>query len=259
MESTEKQKDRSPNYPSISLEAAYDAVQKLHESDGTSPVPQEALIQNLGHKMMSGPARSKIAAVRQYGLIESAGGGKIRVSDRALPLFYHQPQEREFRATLKDLALMPPLFGQLYGQYAQASENTLRLHLVRERKFSPEGAKRLARVFKDTLTFAKLSGQSYNRPESEAEDEIAPEPETTGGSVGEPPVRSLPRTGVHPVPVEAGALSVDYLPHGLPTRVTFARRPTPRTIQRLIDYLKMLKDDFADEPGEATTTSEVAD
>src|ERR1035437_7339197 len=164
-------KDRSPNYPALSLEAALDAVRKLHKDDGTTPVPQETLARYAGHGKMSGPARSKIAGIRQYGLIDSAGAGKVRVSNRALPLFFHQPTDPEYKETLKALALAPPLFTQLYGQYAQASEPTIRQHPVRVRKFSEEGATKLARLFKDTPSFGQVTAPSYTGPESEADNE----------------------------------------------------------------------------------------
>jgi hypothetical protein len=242
--------DRSPNYPGLSLEAALDAVRKLHKEDGTAPVPQETLAKFAGHGKMSGPARSKIAGIRQYGLIEGAGAGKVRVSDRALPLFFHQPSDREYQQTLKDLALAPALFSQLFTQYAQASEATIRLHLVRDRKFSEEGAKRLASIFKDTIAFAKLGTTSYNSPGSEADHE---DKDSHGGDQDLPAVSQEPlrRTGSNVLPtVDASALSLDYLLGGIPAKLSFARQPSARAIQRLIAYLQLLKEDIEEAESE---------
>ncbi len=256
-------KDRSPNYPAIGLSMALDAVRKLHKEDGTAPVPQETLAKFAGHGKMSGPARSKIAAIRQYGLIDSAGAGKVCVSDRALPLFFHQPSDREYQQTLKDLALAPPLFAQLFAPYAQGSEATIRLHLVRERKFSEEGAKRLARIFKDTIAFAKLGTTSYNSPESEADHEAAKEPSATGSL--SPGLQAIPRGAVRDgfegrggaLPtIDASVTSLDFLLGGVATKLSFARKPTGRTIQRLIAYLQLLKEDIEEGDTEAEPSGE---
>jgi hypothetical protein len=237
-------KDRSPNYPALSLEAALAAVRKLKTADGTSPVPQETLAKFAGHNKMSGPARSKIAGIRQYGLIDSAGPGKVRVADRALPLFFHEPADREYQQTLKALALTPPLFSALFENYAQASEATIRLHLVRERKFSEEGAKKLARIFKDNLAFAKLGTPSYNGPESEAENEDRDDHGADREPPAPPPGQPRPpRSNALPT-VDASALSLDYLLGGIPAKLSFARKPSARAIQRLISYLQLLKEDI---------------
>jgi hypothetical protein len=253
MDAEVKAKDRSPNYPALSLEAAVDAVRKLHKADGTTPVPQETLAKFAGHEKMSGPARSKIAGIRQYGLIEAAGPGKVRVSDRALPLFFHQPADREYQQTLKDLALMPVLFSQLFSQYSQASEATLRLHLVRDRKFSDEGAKRLARIFKENLAFAKLGTSSYNGGESEAQIEDFPqeieEPPASPGLRAAPrgPIREAFEPKGQQLAIDAGGVSLDYLVGGIAARLSFARKPTARAVQRLMDHLNVLKADIEDE------------
>jgi hypothetical protein len=239
-------KDRSPNYPALSLEAALVAVRKLKTADGTSPVPQETLAKFAGHNKMSGPARSKIAGIRQYGLIDSAGPGKVRVADRALPLFFHEPADREYQQTLKALALTPPLFSALFENYAQASEATIRLHLVRERKFSEEGAKKLARIFKDNLVFAKLGTASYNGPESEADNED--KADHGGDREPTPPPGPLRSTRGNVLPtVDASALSLDFLLGGITAKLSFSRKPTPRTIQRLVAYLQLLKDDIEEQ------------
>jgi hypothetical protein len=50
--------------------------------------------------------------------------------------------------------------------------------------------------------------------------------------------------------VDASALSLDYLLGGIPAKLSFARKPSARAIQRLIAYLQLLKEDIEEADGE---------
>jgi hypothetical protein len=47
--------------------------------------------------------------------------------------------------------------------------------------------------------------------------------------------------------VDASALSLDFLLGGITAKLSFSRKPTPRTIQRLVAYLQLLKDDIEEQ------------
>lgn len=163
-------KERSPNYPYIGLSAALEAVRRLYGKDRRSPVSSETFAKALGHVSLSGPAASKGAAVRQFGLMESVSTGKYRVSDDALTLMLKKPGDPEYDQTIRRVALKPPLFAELFSAYPEASDDTLRFHLIKDRKFSEDGASRALRSFRDTISVAKLTPESYNTPDDGASD-----------------------------------------------------------------------------------------
>jgi hypothetical protein len=245
-------KERSPNYPYIGLSAALEAVRRLYDKDRRSPVSSETFAKALGHASLSGPAASKGAAVRQFGLMESVSTGKYRVSDDALTLMLKKPGEPEYDQTIRRVALKPPLFAELFSAYPEASDDTLRFHLIKDRKFSEDGASRALKSFRDTIAVAKLVPGSYN---SSGEDEIL------GKTPPVDPFSELLdmrfRKSATKISTqrqegqETTKVPLTYiLPGGVNAQLTFAGADlTGRAIQRLIDYLGMLKEDLPEGEG----------
>jgi hypothetical protein len=62
--------DRSPRYPSMGLSEAVDLSSKMWIKERRTAVSPEVVAAAWGHKSLSGPVRSKIGSVRQFGLIE---------------------------------------------------------------------------------------------------------------------------------------------------------------------------------------------
>src|SRR6266508_3784301 len=103
-------RERSPNYPFVALPTAVDLLKRLYDADKRTAVSPEAAVQAWGHgspadKRMSGPARSRLAALRQYGLIEPVAGKKVRVSDLGLTLALSSPDHPDYSTALKQAAL----------------------------------------------------------------------------------------------------------------------------------------------------------
>lgn len=161
MEST---RERSPNYPTSSLETAVALIARVYEAEKRASIPlvivAQAFSENEKVTKLSGPMRSKIACLRAYGLIEDTSPGKVRVSDRALAIL-QQPTPAMFHNALREAALAPPLFAELYTEHRDDSETALKYHLMTERRFTEDGANRAIRSYRDTMAYADVSLQSY--------------------------------------------------------------------------------------------------
>ncbi|MGH7738293.1 MAG: hypothetical protein ACREMP_10585 [Candidatus Tyrphobacter sp.] len=212
----------------------------LYKSEHRAAVPTEVAAKALGHTgvsqrgRLSGPALGKLAALRQYGLVETPSKGKVKVADSALDFVLHGPDEPEYRKAARIAALTPTIFAELYPEYAKASDNALRARLIKERQFSTEGANRFIKAFRDTLAFAKLGGESYNEPREETR--------TPGSSS-----RSVMDDAFAATFDERDArMAFNWLlPGGVAANLAFpGRAPTPKAIDRLIDYLKFMKADL---------------
>ena len=95
-------KQRSPNYPGVSLDDAVQYIRQLYAKERKGAVPVAIVAKALGYEMpsgkLSGNALTKIAALRQYGLVEKTGVGKLRISDLGLDFVLRGPDDKEYQA-----------------------------------------------------------------------------------------------------------------------------------------------------------------
>jgi len=153
-------KMRSPNYPAIGLPEALSAVQKIWGIEKRTPVSIDVLGKAMGYTSLSGPVRTKVAALRKYGLLEQQGG-QYRLSDLAIHIL-HAADEEERQQALASAALRPELFRELIATHADASDAALKSHLLIRKKFSDAGARQFIKSFRETLSIANPSKAGYS-------------------------------------------------------------------------------------------------
>jgi hypothetical protein len=217
-------KERSPSYPILDLEQALAAVDAIYRKERRATIPWSQAAKAMGYQAVSGPVRSRIAALKQYGLIETGTAGQLRISDRAFDLVASPRSSPQYVGSLREAALEPPIFRELIP-LQEASDETLVYRLQREKQFSEDGARRAVRAFRSTMAFAKLDEPSYDGgtdgdiPEEESVQEpqtIAPRgiPSTT--KVGTPTV------GQFSFLVPKGRAIVSFTEGVEPTKATWA-------------------------------------
>lgn len=197
-------RERSPNYPGIDLGEALQLVERLFTREGRTPSPVPVVAQAFGYKSASGPAKSKIGALKQYGLVTQSKG-QITVSDFAVRILLAVEDTPESRAAIQQAALSPPLFKELYESMADASPSNLKQHLVLKRRFTQEGAERVIESYMGTRVIAKLDGTSYDDESEEIVDVEEPKLDTRGMQNLQLPISSgkaLVLTGNFPITSE---------------------------------------------------------
>lgn len=147
-------RERSPNYPAVSIEKAVKDAQALYKRESRTAVPQEVAVKAWGYKGLSGTSRSRLGALRQYGLIEIEKSGSVRISTRGMTLSLRSPDTPEYKTALAEAALTPPVFRDLRETREGASDEALLHYLVVEKKFSQEGARRVIEVYRANTNFA---------------------------------------------------------------------------------------------------------
>ena len=129
---------RSPSYPSLSLKEAVEAVRKIEQQYRSGAVDRADAAKLIGYKSLSGPAHTALAALAAFGLLERAGKGDARVTERARAILHpDSPEER--REQLKEAAGSPPLFKKLRERFPGSTvppEEGVRTYLNRE-NFNP--------------------------------------------------------------------------------------------------------------------------
>lgn len=174
-------KKRSPNYPGIDLEEAVQVTATLYQGVSRGEFTPTDATKAWGYNSASGPVKIRLAALRQYGLIEGKKGENPRLSKRALTLVLRNQSSREYQQALREAALEPGLFAELYESMPDAAPDAMRQHLIVERTFTDEGANRVSEVFRATIALAnfpkssKLTGQNQGELDgSRDEDEEIP-------------------------------------------------------------------------------------
>ncbi len=238
--------ERSPNYPAFSLEKAVLWTKQLYADAKRNLVPIDAVAKATGsaaERGVSGPARQKVATMRQYGLIELGGHGQYRISPIGFDLAIHHPEDIEYELALKQAALAPAIFEELSSKYSELpNDHILRIVLMKEKAFSEDGARKFLKAFRDTLAYSKLDQGSYDGGKQDSDFEppaVEGRPHTTGTQT--PDARAM-RKGLNQ---EGFSMAYTWpLPNGTDVQVSFQQRPTTKELERLIAYLNMMKDDL---------------
>src|SRR5262245_7519375 len=155
-------KERSPKYPSIGLSEAVELIRKLWVKEKRTAVPPAVISAAWGYKGPSGPVRSKIGSLKQYGLLERESSGVIALSELAIEIVAHQDGSREQVMALQRAARNPQLFEQIYSNMRDGSDHALKAYLITKGGFSDVSARQVIRAYRDTIAFAKLTGESYS-------------------------------------------------------------------------------------------------
>src|SRR5438874_13773328 len=117
-------KMRSPNYPAIGLSEAIKAIQQLWDREKRTPVGIDVVGKAMGYNSVSGPVRTKVAALRKYGLLDQLGGN-YKISDLGMQILHSIPESDERRQAITIAALRPEAFKEIYDTHTHASDEAL--------------------------------------------------------------------------------------------------------------------------------------
>jgi hypothetical protein len=154
------ERQRSPSYPSLSLPQAIDMVDKLHKANRTSTISRETAAKDMGYAGLTGRSLTVIAALVQFGLIERAGKGDIKVSRRAVDIL-HSVDDADRADAIQEAAFAPALFKQLHERFPEGvpSQNALRSYLI-QREFGDVALGPAISAFLETIAYAENAKES---------------------------------------------------------------------------------------------------
>ncbi|MGB0909405.1 MAG: hypothetical protein ACPGYT_03510 [Nitrospirales bacterium] len=227
-------KMRSPNYPSLSLTEAIGCARILWDKEKRTVISPEVAVKALGYKSLSGVSRTKLASLRKYGLIEDSRGG-ITLSDLAIKILHSTDASDDYMSALQEASLMPELFRELQQTHGESSDESLKAHLMIERRFSEEGARLFTKSFRDTMTLAFPEGMGYFNHGTIIETDKEPE------NISSMTDKSLTQVATPP------AVNTQVFSWPLSKEVTAEVRLTgkvikPSHIELLTKYLELAKD-----------------
>lgn len=182
-------KVRSPNYPSMSLGPALEAVRPAYDKEHRNKMARSVLAKHMGYSSLNGRALGKIGAVRAYGLIEGSGD-ELRISDDTVKALMAPAGSTERTEALARLANKPQLFQDLTKEFPNTlpSLDNLKYALIK-RNFIPDAAEKAAKSYLATMNLVGGIQDEYNPPNDVEDDEMQ---ETSNESVVRrpPPART---------------------------------------------------------------------
>ncbi|QPF94100.1 hypothetical protein [Bradyrhizobium commune] len=224
-------KIRSPNYPSMSLGPALEAVRPAYEKEHRNKMARSVLAKHMGYSSLNGRALGKIGAVRAYGLIEGSGE-ELRISDDTVKALMAPAGSSERTEALGRLANRPQLFQELTKEFPNTlpSLDNLKYALIK-RNFIPDAAEKAAKSYLATMNLVGGIQDEYNPPDDEEENSDMNEAQLAADA------KRLLDTPVHLIkkPVQ----EVFNLPEGTVT-ITFPQRLSVESYQDMEDQLELL-------------------
>ncbi len=171
---------RSPSYPNVSLSDAIASVRKIEAQYRTAHVDRIAAAKILGYSGLSGPANKALAALAQYGLVERAGKGELRVTSRALAIL-HPNSNEERDQNLRMAAMEPNLFRELAERFPNMipPEDGVVTYLNRQ-GFNRTAVRPASKAYLQTLLFLEESGVSESHGVTNTTERESETPENGG-------------------------------------------------------------------------------
>jgi hypothetical protein len=124
---------RSPSYPSVPLMQAIDLVSKIHRSCRSNIITRENAVHGMGYTALSGRSMKVLSALLQFGLLEKAGTGDVKVTQRAVEILHGIEESDRNEATI-EAAYAPQLFRDIHERFPDGipSEGVIRSYLIQQ-------------------------------------------------------------------------------------------------------------------------------
>jgi hypothetical protein len=158
-DTTAKSAIRSPSYPNMPLREAIEAIGKIETPYRSSPVDRANAVKLIGYSSLSGPANKALAALAAYGLLERAGKGEARVSERARDIL-HAESPAQRNARLFEAAMEPALYRELRERFAEIPVPPIDgvMTYLNRKGFNPNAVRPAAKAFLETMSYLQEVG-----------------------------------------------------------------------------------------------------
>lgn len=242
----DEKKERGRRSPTLPLEEGVKYLADVENKLGRGPFSLASLVEALGHKSASGPAKAKVGTLTHFKLLERSSPGTYRISQLGMRIL-RPPSPADLRKALAEAAKAPSLYADLLKEYLNRGLPQL-LHniLIHNHEVLPSTASDVAANFRQTMGYAGLlrHGVLYDSP---AEEEDKPD-----GSSGEsqadelsPPPEKRSTTGVGPAQHSEVVGLTDYRIPLTKRRSALLRLPLPldqSDLDRIKGWLDLMSD-----------------
>jgi len=167
-----KTKERSPNFPFITLESALNRAQQFYNEEKRGAAPFLSAAAHWSYSPQSSGALQTVSALKSYGLLQeepAANGRMLRLTDLALRIILDtRPASKEREEFKREAALTPAVAREVFGKWPDGlpSASTLNHYLVLDRGFSQVNAVRTAQILVENQSFANVIASGVQSEET---------------------------------------------------------------------------------------------
>jgi hypothetical protein len=165
---------RSPRCPSHSLGEALKRAQQIYDKNHRHPVAPDVAAKAMGLKNAdSGTAKTAIASLIYYGLLNRGGDSKLSVSAE-VEKYQFTPDPLHKARYLQEWFSKPKVFSELVARYGEKipGDDAIKYELI-SNGFKPAAADEATQIFRESLEFLKLNGASLQQGISHEENEVS--------------------------------------------------------------------------------------
>jgi hypothetical protein len=242
-------RNRSPNFPAISLAEAIPRITQIYEKEYNHPADSDTIAKALGYSGSNGASDGVISALKKYGLLENAGNREYKLSEGAIDIYLHPKGAPERVKAILEAAFTPPLFAELHDEYGSTvpSDNNLRVKLIK-RGFTPKSVGDVIHSYRDTLELVTEEAPAYNAAVAGKKDDATPNAKPAGETpMQQPPAgttaQQQPPIG-QPNETRKQTELAFKLSRGSEARVTIYGDATQEAIAKLTALLELSQDTF---------------
>ncbi len=156
-------RQRSPNYPAISLREAVERVAKLYKEDGKAGSPLDVAVQRVGYSSAHGQAMTVISALRKFRLIDLSNK-RVQPTQIAIDIIQFPDGHPRKVLALREAALGPAIYSELLKHFLPhgnlPADDALRPELIADWDFAPKAVGGFIKDFRDSMIFAGLMDES---------------------------------------------------------------------------------------------------
>lgn len=157
-------RQRSPSYPSTSLEEAIELIKQIYSVERTNAVDRAVVAKAMGYSGISGRSATVLSNLIQYGLLEKTGKNEVRVTRRAIDILYPDTPDTYVEA-LRAAAQEPELFQKIAERFTDGlpSPTALEAYLIRQ-GFTHTAIPSATKAFLQTFLFLEnaTGSESYS-------------------------------------------------------------------------------------------------
>ena len=178
---SKKIKERSPNFPFISLQTALERAQAFYDKEKRGTAPYVVAAKHWGYSPTSSGALQTTAALKQYGLLadeESGKNRKVHLTELAIRILLDaRPDSVEREQFKRQAALTPAVAAEIYGKWRAElpSPENLNHYLVLDRGFSQQTAVKVANIIKENEAFTATPHLAIISRKPETDIDLEPE------------------------------------------------------------------------------------